>query len=113
MYEAPATAVVGLGTAVTVPETAPEPWQLVQLAVLLGSALAAWGLMVPTSTAAVRLVASTATFGMLIFLTLKIFKGPPWESRARVRGAGDSHATTNLPSLDWTMTSDRPISTSS
>jgi len=34
---------------------------------------------VPTRTAAVRPVASTAIFGTLIFLRFRVFKGPPWD----------------------------------
>jgi hypothetical protein len=47
--------------------------------------------------------------GRLIFFILSVFKGPPWKSPACFRAAGNPYGTTHLPSLDWTVTTDRPI----
>ena len=58
------------GVAVTEP---PAAWQPVQFAFLDGLAVAAEGPSMATRTAAVRPVASTAAFGMLIFFKLNIF----------------------------------------
>jgi hypothetical protein len=72
VYAAPASGVTVLGFAVTVPETEPEPWQPVQFDCLPGVACAAEGPSMAARTAAVRPVASTAAFGMLIFFKLNI-----------------------------------------
>ena len=50
-----------------------------QFCTLLGKACAGAGLMVATRIAAVRPVASTASFGMVVRFKLKSFKGPPWD----------------------------------